>query len=66
MVFVALYPLTLVAASRTPFSVAGKVCPPDWTPKLRDTGTWKAMEDLYEQGKVKALGGSGGCLGFRV
>jgi len=34
----------------------GAICPPDWTPALRDTGTWKAMEDLYDQGKVKAIG----------
>jgi len=34
----------------------GTCCPPDWTPAMRDTGTWRAMEDLYEQGKVKALG----------
>lgn len=32
----------------------GTVCPPDWTPKMRDTGTWRAMEELYEQGLVKA------------
>jgi diketogulonate reductase-like aldo/keto reductase len=34
----------------------GTMCPPDWTPKMRDTGTWRAMEDLYKQGKVKAIG----------
>jgi len=34
----------------------GAICPPDWTPAMRDTGTWKAMEDLYDQGKVKAIG----------
>eukprot|EP00440_Ansanella_granifera_P025040 gb/GFBE01027197.1/.p1 GENE.gb/GFBE01027197.1/~~gb/GFBE01027197.1/.p1 ORF type:complete len:365 (+),score=75.48 gb/GFBE01027197.1/:1-1095(+) len=34
----------------------GTVCPPDWTPALRDEGTWQAMEELYEQGKVRALG----------
>lgn len=35
---------------------SGTMCPPDWTPAMRDTGTWRAMEDLYEQGKVKAIG----------
>merc|ERR1711920_771611 len=25
----------------------GTMCPPDWTPAMRDTGTWRAMEDLY-------------------
>jgi diketogulonate reductase-like aldo/keto reductase len=34
----------------------GTTCPKDWTPKMRDTGTWRAMEDLYKQGKVKAIG----------
>merc|ERR1719316_327436 len=34
----------------------GTMCPPEWTPALRDTGTWRAMEDLYEQGKAKAIG----------
>merc|ERR1712113_513251 len=34
----------------------GTMCPADWTPAMRDTGTWRAMEDLYEQGKVKAIG----------
>jgi diketogulonate reductase-like aldo/keto reductase len=34
----------------------GTMCPPDWTPRMRDTGTWRAMEDLYMQGKVKAIG----------
>merc|ERR1719240_2244474 len=34
----------------------GAVSPPDWTPKMRDTGTWRAMEDLYKQGKCKAIG----------
>lgn len=34
----------------------GTICPPDWTPALRDEGTWRAMEDLYLQGKVKAIG----------
>mmetsp|Transcript_11332 Transcript_11332/g.24981 ORF Transcript_11332/g.24981 Transcript_11332/m.24981 type:complete len:426 (-) Transcript_11332:68-1345(-) len=34
----------------------GTICPPDWTPAMRDTGTWKAMEELLEKGKVKAIG----------
>jgi diketogulonate reductase-like aldo/keto reductase len=34
----------------------GTMCPKDWTPAMRDTGTWRAMEDLYKQGKVKAIG----------
>lgn len=34
----------------------GTMCPPDWTPAMRDTGTWRAMEDLYDQGKIKAIG----------
>lgn len=34
----------------------GTMCPQDWTPKMRDTGTYRAMEDLYDQGKVKAIG----------
>jgi len=34
----------------------GTCCPKDWTPAMRDTGTYRAMEDLYDQGKVKAIG----------
>lgn len=34
----------------------GTCAPPDWTPEMRDTGTWRAMEDLYDQGKIKAIG----------
>lgn len=34
----------------------GTMCPKDWTPAMRDTGTWRAMEDLYKEGKVKAIG----------
>jgi len=34
----------------------GTICPPEWTPALRDEGTWRAMEDLYLAGKVKAIG----------
>jgi len=34
----------------------GTMCPPDWTPAMRDTGTYRAMEDLYKIGKVKAIG----------
>ena len=29
----------------------GTMCPKDWTPQMRDTGTYRAMEDLYEQGR---------------
>eukprot|EP00931_Biecheleriopsis_adriatica_P076845 TRINITY_DN50510_c0_g1_i1.p1 TRINITY_DN50510_c0_g1~~TRINITY_DN50510_c0_g1_i1.p1 ORF type:complete len:405 (-),score=58.31 TRINITY_DN50510_c0_g1_i1:75-1289(-) len=35
---------------------SGTCSPPDWTPKMRDNGTWRAMEQLYKEGKVKALG----------
>lgn len=34
----------------------GTCSPPDWTPKMRDNGTWAAMEQLHKEGKVKALG----------
>lgn len=34
----------------------GTVCPPDWKPTMRDTGTWRAMEDLLDQGKIRAIG----------
>lgn len=34
----------------------GAVCPPDWTPAMRDMGTWRAMEDLYMEGKIKTIG----------
>lgn len=34
----------------------GQVAPKDWTPAMRDTGTWRAMEDLYDEGKIKAIG----------
>jgi len=34
----------------------GTICPPEWTPALRDEGTWRAMEDLYLAGKIKAIG----------
>lgn len=34
----------------------GTMCPKDWTPAMRDTGTYRAMEDLYKEGKVKAIG----------
>eukprot|EP00929_Paragymnodinium_shiwhaense_P108917 TRINITY_DN75273_c0_g1_i1.p1 TRINITY_DN75273_c0_g1~~TRINITY_DN75273_c0_g1_i1.p1 ORF type:complete len:350 (-),score=78.39 TRINITY_DN75273_c0_g1_i1:154-1203(-) len=34
----------------------GVTAPKDWTPKMRDEGTWRAMEQLYQEGKVRALG----------
>jgi len=34
----------------------GTCSPPDWTPKMRDNGTWRAMEQLHKEGKVKSLG----------
>eukprot|EP01060_Flectonema_neradi_P016185 TRINITY_DN22770_c0_g1_i1.p1 TRINITY_DN22770_c0_g1~~TRINITY_DN22770_c0_g1_i1.p1 ORF type:complete len:324 (+),score=68.56 TRINITY_DN22770_c0_g1_i1:48-974(+) len=34
----------------------GTICPPDWTPSLRDTGTWKALEDFVNEDKIKSIG----------
>lgn len=34
----------------------GTTCPKDWTPAMRNKGTWRAMEQLYEEGKVRAIG----------
>lgn len=34
----------------------GQMAPKDWTPEMRDTGTWRAMEDLHMEGKIKAIG----------
>jgi len=34
----------------------GTTAPKDWTPEMRVTGTWRAMEDLYLSGKVRAIG----------
>jgi len=35
---------------------SGTCSPPDWTPKMRDNGTWRAMEQLHKEGKVRSLG----------
>jgi len=34
----------------------GQKSPPDWTPAMRDEGTWRAMEQLHKEGKVRAIG----------
>jgi len=34
----------------------GTTAPKDWTPEMRVTGTWRAMEDLYLSGKARAIG----------
>jgi len=34
----------------------GTTCPKNWKPNMRDEGTWRAMEQLYKDGKVKAIG----------
>jgi diketogulonate reductase-like aldo/keto reductase len=34
----------------------GTTSPVDWTPSMRDEGTWRAMEQLYDEGKIRALG----------
>ena len=34
----------------------GTVCPPEWTPSLRESGTWVALEDLVSEGKVRQIG----------
>lgn len=34
----------------------GTMCPTDWTPAMRDTGTWRAMEQLVDEGKIRAIG----------
>jgi len=34
---------------------AGTTCPPNWEPSMRND-TWRAMEDLYLEGKARAIG----------
>ena len=34
----------------------GTICPPNWTPALRDTGTWKALEEFVQEDKIKTIG----------
>lgn len=34
----------------------GQTAPADWTPAMRNEGTWRAMEQLYEEGKIRAIG----------
>ena len=34
----------------------GTQLPPDFTPRMRDHGTWRALEELHEGGLIRAIG----------